>query len=139
MESAIAMHHVQTLPGVFPLHEDRSYISESEWVIFKLLCKPLESLAVEDPQALSEATGGQVTVARCELLIRTTQIAQLPGLGSWISRLLAEAGFDKEAVCHQDAAELIAVINRKMGYRICNDATARALNALQLQWKGLAA
>jgi len=130
------MNKVWTLPGVFPLHEDREYLSESEWVIFKLLCKPIDSITEENPQELSEATGHQVTVERCEMLIRIVRISHLPGLGSWISRLFAEAGFSDMDVRQLDASELTAGINNKAGYNICNEATTRALHALQLQWKG---
>ncbi len=133
------MSKIQALPGVFPLHEDRNYISESEWVIFKLLCKPVDSFSNEKAEALSIATGNQVTVARCDELIRTVRIAQLDGLGSWISRLFAEAGFNDTDVRNRDADEIIDGVNRKVRYPICNEATARALHKLQLEWKGAAA
>lgn len=130
------MTNVQALPGTFPLHEDRDFLSESEWVIFKLLCKPIESIAEEQADALSEATGGQVTPERCDELIRIVSIAQLPGLGTWISRLLAEAGFGEDDLRNKEAGELTEQINIKAGYPICNEATARALHKLQLQWRG---
>ncbi len=130
------MNNVQALPGTFPLHEDRDFISESEWVIFKLLCKPIDSIANEQADALSEATGGQVSSKRCDELIRIVRIAQLPGLGTWISRLLAEAGLNDADLRSMETSEITEQINTKAGYRICNKATTRALNALQLQWKG---
>lgn len=132
------MNKVQALPGAFPLHEDRNFLSESEWVIFKLLCKPVDSIAAEDAQALSTATGNQVSVARCDELIRIVRIAQLQGLGSWISRLFAEAGLSDADLRNRDASEITGKVNAKAGYHICNDATTRALHALQLQWKGAA-
>jgi len=130
------MNKVQALPGVFPLHKDRDFLSESEWVIFKLLCKPVESFADEDAQALSEATGNQVSNERCDELIRMVRISQLQGLGSWIARLLAEAGFSDTDLRNKDASEITGSVNSKAGYNICNEATTRALSALQLQWKG---
>jgi len=132
------MNNVQALPGAFPLHEDRNFLSESEWVIFKLLCKPLDAFTDEDPEELSAATGNQVSVQRCDELIRIVRIEQLPGLGSWIARLLAEAGFSDADLRNRDAAELTNAINAKAGYNICNEATTRALGALQMQWKGAA-
>ncbi|MDQ6997906.1 MAG: hypothetical protein Q9M17_04260 [Mariprofundus sp.] len=133
------MSNVQALPGVFPLHEDRNFISESEWVIFKLLCKPVDTFTEEDAEALSKATGNQVPVARCDELIRIVRISKLNGLGSWISRLFAEAGFNDSDVRNQDADTIIEGVNTKVRYPICNKATARALHTLQLQWKGTSA
>jgi len=130
------MSKVQALPGAFPLHEDRNFLSESEWVIFKLLCKPVESFVDENAEALSLATGHQVSVSRCNILIRTVRINQLHGLGSWISRLLAEAGFSDDDVRNQEASQIIDGVNTKAKYSICNDATLRALHKLQLEWKG---
>jgi len=130
------MHKMKTLPGEFPLHEDRNFLSESEWVIFKLLCKPMDAIVDEDPQELSTATGNQVSVERCKMLIRIVRISRLQGLGSWVVRLFAEAGFSDEEIRHLDAASITEGVNKKAGYPICNDATARALHALQLQWKG---
>ncbi len=131
------MAGVQPLPGAFPLHEDRDFLSESEWVIFKLLCRPVDSLAEAEPEELSAATGGQVSPARCDELIRIVRIKALPGLGSWIARLMAEAGLSEEDVRALPAEEITERINRKAGYPICNAATARALAALQLQWRGM--
>jgi len=133
------MTQVQALPGAFPLHEDRDFLSESEWVIFKLLCRPVDTLAAAEADELSAATGGQVSPARCDELIRIVRIKSLPGLGSWIARLMAEAGLSDADVRELPADEITARINRKAGYPICNDATTRALAALQLQWRGAAA
>lgn len=130
------MSNVQVLPGAFPLHEDRNFLSESEWVIFKLLCRPLESFVDAEAAELSTATGNQVSVERCEQLIRIVRIQRLAGLGSWIARILAEAGFSDSDVRELDAGEISERVNRKMGYPLLNDATTRALAALQLQWKG---
>ncbi|MDQ6974461.1 MAG: hypothetical protein Q9M10_06215 [Mariprofundaceae bacterium] len=132
------MTKVQALPGVFPLHTDKTFLTESEWVIFKLLCRPIQSLADDDAESLSLATGHQVSVARCDELIRTVQIHQLSGLGSWMSRLLAEVGCDVLQVQTDDAHTLMQKVNEKAGYKICNDATVQALSQLQLQWKGAA-
>jgi len=130
------MNKVQGLPAAFPLDEDRTFISESEWVIFKLLCKPLDSFTDEHPETLSEATGNQVAVNRCDELIRIVRISRLQGLGSWIARLLAEAGFNDCDLLEQDAVKITDKVNAKAGYKICNKATTDALHTLQLQWKG---
>ena len=130
---------VQRLPGVFPLHENKDFLRESEWVIFKLLCRSLDSLAEDDAESLSAATGGQVSVARCDELIRTIRISQLQGLGSWIARLLAESGLDLNDVRNLPSKEIIQRVNTKLGYPLCNEATVRALADLQLRWKGASA
>lgn len=130
------MSKIQALPGAFPLHEDRNFLSESEWVIFKLLCRPVESFGEANAEELSAATGHQVTPERCAELISIIRIGQLPGLGSWISRLFAEAGFSDNEVRDLPASQITGCLNEKLGYRLCNDATTRALAALQLQWKG---
>ncbi|WP_167631249.1 hypothetical protein [Mariprofundus ferrooxydans] len=128
------MSNVQTLPGAFPLHEDKDFLTESEWVIFKLLCRPVSSFADSDAAELSAATGNQVTPERCDELIRITRIHQLAGLGSWISRILAQAGLSERDMLELSANIITDRVNRKLGYRLCNDATSRALAALQQQW-----
>ncbi|MDX8406973.1 MAG: hypothetical protein R8L58_01160 [Mariprofundaceae bacterium] len=130
------MSKIQSLPGAFPLHEDRDFISESEWVIFKLLCRPIDSFAKANAEELSQATGGQVSVERCDELIRIVRIKALPELGSWIARLFAEAGMSDTDIRELPAAEITARINTKSGYPLCNEATTRALAALQLKWRG---
>jgi len=130
------MSKVKALPGAFPLHENRDFVTESEWVIFKLLCRPLNTFADDNAETLSETTGGQVTPERCDELIRTVRIHRLPGLGSWISRLLAQAGLSDTDLRTLPAGEITAAVNAKAGYAICNEATTRAIDALQLQWRG---
>jgi len=130
------MNKVQALPGAFPLHENRDFLAESEWVILKLLCKPIGAIGEEDAKVLSSATGNQVSERRCDELIRIVRISQLTGLGSWISRLFAEAGFSDVDIREKDASAITAGVNSKAGYNICNEATTRALHTLQLQWKG---
>jgi len=130
------MSNVKALPGAFPLHEDKDFISESEWVILKLLCRPVMEIGGTDAEELSAASGGQIRVERAGELIRIVRIAALPGLGSWIARLLAEAGLDEEQVRSLPAEEIMKRVNDKAGYPICNDATVRALADLQLKWKG---
>ncbi len=130
------MSKIQSLPGAFPLHEDRDFISESEWVIFKLLCRPIDSFADVDAEELSQATGGQVSVERCDELIRIVRIKALPELGSWIARLFAEAGMNDTDIRELPASDITGRINTKSGYPLCNDATTRALAALQLKWRG---
>lgn len=130
------MNTVQALPSAFPLHADKNFLAESEWVIFKLLCRPIESFPDSTAEELSFATGNQVSVERCDELIRIVQIYTLSGLGSWIARLLAEVGLSETMVRTNNAAELMQTVNNKAGYAICNEATVRALNSLQKQWKG---
>jgi hypothetical protein len=130
------MNTVQVLPGAFPLHVDKNFLAESEWVIFKLLCRPVESFPESTPEELSHATGKQVSNERCDELIRIVQINQLSGLGSWIARLLAETGLNEATVRTDNAAEIMQAVNDKAGYAICNEATVHALNSLQKQWKG---
>ncbi len=129
-------NNITSLPGAFPLHEDKDYITESEWVIWKLLCRPLDTLPQSTPQELSQATGGQISEARCDELIRIANIATLTGLGTWIARLLAETGYDIDDVCDKPADVLLGSVNKRLGYNICNEATIRAFEKLQLQWRG---
>ncbi len=128
------MGQVSRLPGSFPLHEDRDFLSESEWVILQLLRRPVESLADADADELSAATGGQIRPERCRQLIEIVRIHRLPGLGSWIARLMVEAGLSAEDVRSRPAEELTARINEHAGYPLCNAATTRALAALQAGW-----
>jgi len=130
------MNNVQALPGAFPLHIDKDFVTESEWVILKLLCRPVMEIDGTDAEELSQASGGQIGVERADELIRIVSISKLPGLGSWIARMMAESGFDAEQIKTVAADELMARINERMGYPLCNDATVRALADLQLQWKG---
>ena len=130
------MSNVKAFPGTFPLHEDRNFLAESEWVIFKLLCRPIDSISEDNPEELSVATGNQVTPARCDELIRIVRINRLAGIGSWISRIFAEAGLSDVDIRSLSAEEITGRVNSKAGYNICNDATTRALALLQLQWKG---
>jgi hypothetical protein len=53
-----------------------------------------------------------------------------------MSGLLAEAGFSDHEVRALPASQIFGRLNDKLGYALCNDATTRALAALQLQWKG---
>ncbi|MDQ6977092.1 MAG: hypothetical protein Q9M75_03160 [Ghiorsea sp.] len=131
----MSFNNVHAMPGAFPLHQDKNYISESEWVIWKLLCRPLTSLPENTPEELSEATGGQISVERCDELIRIAHIATLSGLGTWIARLLAETDYSVHDVCDKPAAVLLDGINKRLGYSLCNDATVRAFEQLQLQWR----
>lgn len=126
---------LQSLPGTFPLHEDKPFTSESEWVILRLLCRPLDSLADTDAEELSFASGNQFSVARCRELIDIVRISRLHGLGSWMARLLVEAGLSEADVLEKPAEELCDRVNGHMGYSICNTATCRALEGLQAAWR----
>ena len=130
------MNTVQAMPGTFPLHADKNFLAESEWVIFKLLCRPIASFPNNTAEELSHATGKQVSNERCDELIRIVQINQLSGLGSWIARLFAETGLNEASVRTGDAAEIMQAVNDKAGYAICNEAAVHALTNLQKQWKG---
>ncbi|MDQ6989010.1 MAG: hypothetical protein Q9M19_03945 [Mariprofundaceae bacterium] len=132
----MSQHNVLSLPGAFPLHQDKRYISESEWVIWKLLCRPLSSLPENTAEELYHITGSQISVQRCGELIRITNIATLTGIGTWIARLLAECDFDVNEVCDKPAEVLLESINKRLGYALCNQASIRAFEALQLQWRG---
>ncbi len=130
------MNTVQALPGAFPLHANKNFLAESEWVIFKLLCRPIESFPDNTAEELSFATGKQVSSKRCDELIRIVEINALSGVGSWIARLLAEAGLNATSVRTNNAAKIMQAVNDKAGYAICNEATVHALDNLQKQWKG---
>jgi len=128
------MSKIQSLPGVFPLHEDKDFLAESEWVIFKLLCRPVISFADSDAAELSAATGNQVSPERCDELIRIVRIHQMEGLGSWIARILAQAGLSERDMLALPADTITERVNNRLGYRLCNDATTRAIATLQPQW-----
>lgn len=129
------MRQVTDMPGVFPLHADKSFVRESEWVILKLLCRPVEKLDQTDAAELSAASGGQISESRCDELIRTVRIHQLQGLGSWMARLLAELDLDVMQVRDEEASVMMQSVNKRAGYAICNIATERAFVALQQQWR----
>jgi len=129
------MNNVQTLPGAFPLGEDRDFLSESEWVILKLLCRPVNTLVDADAEELSQETGGQISPARCDELIRTVRIHQLDGLGSWAARLLAGCGFSDTDLLRQDVADMVDRVNASLGYPVFNAATMHALEVLQQRWR----
>ncbi|MDX8391482.1 MAG: hypothetical protein R8K53_02785 [Mariprofundaceae bacterium] len=126
---------IKSLPGALPLHEDRDFLRESEWIILKLLCRPLDGLAESNGEELSAASGSQLSIERCNQLIGIVRISQLPGLGSWIARLLVEAGLSEHDVRALAAADVSKRVNQHMGYAICNPATTRALGELQQKWQ----
>jgi len=125
---------VQSMPGTFPLDENRDFLRESEWVILKLLCRSIDSLAMADADELSSASGGQLSPERCLQLINIVRISNLPGLGTWIARLLVEAGMDEHALLTLTAEDVTSRINMHAGYPICNQATAHAIANLQTAW-----
>jgi len=128
--------NVKAMPGAFPLHEDKDFITESEWVILKLLCRPVMEIDNTDAEELSKASGSQITVERADELIRIVRISKLSGLGTWIARLLGEVELDAAQVKTMEPEEIMGRVNERMGYPLCNDATIRALADLQLKWKG---
>ena len=130
------MSNVQALPGVFPLHEDREFLSEREWVCLQLICHSRKTLADADAAALSEATAGQISVERARDIIETARIARLDGLGTWIARLMVQAGLTFEDIQKLPAEELMNRVNTHAGYALCNAATIHALKGLQTVWAG---
>jgi len=132
------MSNVQALPGAFPLHENREFLSEREWVCLQLICHSRKTLADADAAALSESTAGQISVERARDIIETARIARLDGLGTWIARLMAQAGLTLEDVQQLPAEEMVNRVNAHAGYALCNDATVHALKGLQAVWAGKA-
>jgi len=126
---------VQSLPGALPLHEDKDFLRESEWVILKLLCRSLDSLADNDAEELSAASGNQLAVERCKQLISIVRLSKREGMGSWVARLIVEAGLDEQDIDTQSAEQISARVNQHMGYAIFNPATTRALADLQDKWR----
>lgn len=127
------MNHTQKEKRAFPLQEEKDFLSESEWVIFKLLCRPVDSFIDCNADELSQATGGQVTPERCDELIRIVRIKHHAGVGSWIARIFAQAGLNHLDILQRPATEIAAIVNRKLGYALCNEATCEALQQLQQQ------
>jgi len=130
--------NIRTLPGVFPLHEDREFLSEREWVCLQLICRSRQSLAHAAPDELSQATANQIGIERAREIIHTAQIAQLDGLGSWIARLMAQAGLNRDEIRSLPAKNIMARVNRNAGYELCNAATVHALTGLQQAWRNTA-
>ncbi len=126
--------HLQDAPGTCPLHENRDFLRESEWIILKLLCRPVESLASADANVLSGASGNQLSPERCRQLINIVRISNLPGLGTWIARLLSEAGLDVKTLRTLSAKNIVRRVNTHAGYPICNQATMHAIADLQGSW-----
>jgi len=127
---------VQALPGAFPLHEDREFLGEREWVCLQLICHSQKTLADADASDLSSATANQITVERAREIISIAKIARFDGLGSWIARLMVEAGLDEDTVRTLPAIDIMDRVNEKTGYPLCNPATVRALADLQAIWAG---
>jgi len=125
---------VQAIPGTFPLHENKDFLRESEWVILKLLCRPVDSLATANADELSSASGGQLAPKRCRQLIDMIRISKLKGLGTWMARLMVEAELDEQALLTMSAENLIERVNSHAGYPICNQATMHAIANLQTSW-----
>lgn len=122
------------MPGTFPLHENRDFLRESEWVILKLLCRPVNSLATADADELSNASGDQLSPKRCRQLINIVRISNLSGLGTWIARLMVEAGVDEQTLLPLSAEDIVGRVNTHAGYPICNKATMHAIADLQVSW-----
>lgn len=127
---------MQALPGAFPLHEDRDFLSEREWICLQLLCYSQKTLADANASELSDATASQISIERAQKIISTAKIARLDGLGSWIARLMVEAGLDEDTVRQLPATDIMQRVNANVGYPLCNPATARALAGLQAIWAG---
>ena len=129
------MGNVQSLPGAFPLHDNKDFLSEREWVCLRLICHTQETLADADPAELSAATAGQISEERAAQLVNISRIARDYGLGTWFARLAVEADFDVESLRITPAEVIMQAINNRAGYVICNPATMRALADMQGQWQ----
>lgn len=122
-------------PEAFPLHEDRPFLSEREWTCLRLICHTEDSIADCDPAELARATGDQVDARRADQLVAIARMARLPGLGSWMARLLVEAGVQEAELTESSADDLLARVNAQTGYPICNAATVAAFALLQASWR----
>ena len=122
-------------PESFPLHENRPFLSEREWTCLRLICHSEDSIADCDGAALAEATANQIDAHRAGQLVAIARMARLPGLGSWMARLLVEAGVRENELTEQSADALLARVNAQAGYPICNAATVAALALLQASWR----
>ena len=126
-------------PAAFPLDEDRPFLSEREWTCLRLICHTEASIADSDPQALAEATANQIDPARAAQLVEIARMARLPGLGTWMARLLVEADVSLDDLTGKSADELLARVNAQAGYPICNAATIAAFALLQAGWRNTSA
>jgi hypothetical protein len=122
-------------PGAFPLAENRPFLSEREWTCLRLICHTEDSIADSDPQALAEATANQIEPARAMQLVEIARMARLPGLGTWMARLLVEAGVTVPDLTEKSADELLAQVNAQVGYPVCDATTIAAFALLQAAWK----
>jgi len=122
------------LPDVFPLHEDKDFLTGREWVCLRLLCLNMKNLADILPEALSKSTNQQIELSRAQQIVNTAKIARLQGLGTWFSRLVVDAGFEYDDMIKQPAQAITSRINQHLGYPICNAKTAQSLQTLQQQW-----
>jgi hypothetical protein len=121
--------------GAFPLQENRPFLSEREWTCLRLICHTEDSIADSDPHALAEATAHQIAPARAAQLVEIARMARLPGLGTWMARLLVEAGVTTADLTATSADALLAKVNAQVGYPVCNAATIAAFALLQAAWK----
>jgi Domain of unknown function (DUF4332) len=122
-------------PGSFPLDEDRPFLSEREWTCLRLICHSEASIADSDPHQLAEATAHQIDPERAARLVEIARMARLPGLGTWMARLLVEAGVSINELTEKSADALLARVNTEVGYPICNAATIAAFSLLQAAWR----
>ncbi|MDQ6961597.1 MAG: hypothetical protein Q9M28_03575 [Mariprofundaceae bacterium] len=122
------------LPELFPLHEDKDFLTGREWVCLRLLCLDMRNLADTLPQTLCESTNQQVELARAQEIINIAQIARLEGLGTWISRLMVESGLVFSNIKTMPSSDIANSVNQHLGYPICNQKTIQSLEALQQQW-----
>jgi Domain of unknown function (DUF4332) len=122
-------------PEAFPLDEDRPFLSEREWTCLRLICHNQDSIADSDPRALAEATAQQIDAERAGQLVEIARMARLPGLGTWMARLLVEAGVSMDELTEKSADALLARVNAEVGYPICNAATIAAFSLLQAAWR----
>jgi len=122
------------LPTIFPLHEDKDFLTGREWVCLRLLCLNMSSLADMKPEKLCESTNQQIELIRAQQIVDIAKTARLQGLGTWFSRLAIDAGISYQEIIQIPAYTTAERINQHLGYPICNKKTIQALQQLQQQW-----
>lgn len=126
-------------PELFPLGENRPFLSEREWTCLRLICHNENSIADCEASELVEATAHQIDNNRASQLIEISRISRLPGLGTWMARLLVEAGIVIQDLTSIPADQILQRVNTRVGYPICNAACIAAFTLLQATWRNSSA
>jgi len=122
------------LPDIFPLHEDKDFLTGREWVCLRLLCINKHTLDDAIPEELSASTNQQVELSRAKEIVNIAKIARLQGVGTWFARLMVESGLTYKDMLNFPSSKLTTQVNAHFGYAICNAKTMEALQELQEQW-----